>query len=186
MHVEYGVPRRHTMPSAQAVGKRGGGPGRGFRPWRDERGRLVHPEANIFRPEDHGKQHESGRQLEGDAPHAAEHRSAYRPRVHAALSVRRHDDRQRRRQGVADDEGDHVRLLHPCRKRRGIRREGRQVDRAAASMGHASAAWKRTTRPSGAGSSATVPNSRSGYAVISSQPISPVLPTSSTSNKPTA
>ena len=28
MHAAYGVPRRHTMPSAQAVGKRGGGAGR--------------------------------------------------------------------------------------------------------------------------------------------------------------
>ena len=37
----------------------------------------------------------------------------------------------------------------------------------------ASAAWRRTTRPSGAGSSATAPNWRSGYAVISSPPISP-------------
>ena len=37
----------------------------------------------------------------------------------------------------------------------------------------ASAAWKRTTRQSGAGSSATVPNWRSGCAVISNQPTSP-------------
>ena len=36
-----------------------------------------------------------------------------------------------------------------------------------------SAAWKRTTRQSGAGSSTTVQNWRSGYAVISSQPIGP-------------
>ena len=37
----------------------------------------------------------------------------------------------------------------------------------------ASAAWKRTTRQSGAGSSATVPNWRSGCAVISNQPTRP-------------
>ena len=37
----------------------------------------------------------------------------------------------------------------------------------------ASAGWKRTTRPSGAGSSATVPNWRSGCAVISNQPTGP-------------
>ncbi len=37
----------------------------------------------------------------------------------------------------------------------------------------ASPAWQRTTPQSGSGSSATVPNSRSGSTVISSQPISP-------------
>ena len=37
----------------------------------------------------------------------------------------------------------------------------------------ANGAWRRTTRQSGARSSATVPNWRSGCAVISSQPTSP-------------
>ena len=36
-----------------------------------------------------------------------------------------------------------------------------------------SAAWRRTTRQSGAGSSATIPNWNSGYAVISSRPTNP-------------